>query len=130
MAYTFSTPIAEAYRENLEKTTSKEFADNFYTGWDAIELVFAVKGVSDLLKTDMSDIAKSVATKEVLGDNEFYDVLEKSIKNDKPNLSDAEINETIDSAREAMDQIKSEFLQDILEDEIANARRLLDDADE
>ncbi|MBT2160027.1 fibronectin type III domain-containing protein [Zobellia barbeyronii] len=127
LTYTFSTPLLQLFREDVEQKYGKEFSDHLYKGLDAVQYIFVAKGAADLLKVNTPDIPIAVASKKAIGDDEFYRILEESIRRDKPNLPDNRVQEILDEAKSAMNKIESELSPEILDDEIAKAKKLLDD---
>ena len=130
LTYTFSAPALKLFREDVEKKYGKEFSDKLYKGLDAVEYIFVAKGAADLLKVDIPDITTVLASKNAIGEVEFYNLLEESIRADRPDLPDNKIQEILDDAKVAMDKLESEISSELLESELAKIRRLLDDTDE
>ncbi|MBA6315423.1 hypothetical protein FLV31_11640 [Cellulophaga baltica] len=125
LAYTFSTPVAKLFREDLEKKYGKEFSDNFYNNWDKIQFIFLAKGAHDALKPNLSSVTKTIAAKETIGDDSFFKLLENNIRKNNPDVPDEKVIEMIDDAKLALDKLKSEIPTNDLNIEIEKAKVLL-----
>jgi hypothetical protein len=126
LVYTFSDPIAQRFKGELAESTSDEFAEYAYTLWDGMGLVFQVKGAYDLTQIHKDAFAKGIAAKNVIGEDQFYNALENSIRKNNPGLSGDEVEKIIEDAKNTLGQIESELPIELLDQEVANARRILD----
>ncbi|WP_227021022.1 fibronectin type III domain-containing protein [Arenibacter algicola] len=127
LTYTFSTPVLKLFREDVEKKYGKDFSDNLYQNLDRIQFIFLAKGASDLLKTTPKNVAASIASKKVIGDDDFYKLLKDGILKDQPKLSEVKVKEIIDDAKAAMNKLESELSPELLDEEIVKAKKLLVD---
>ncbi|WP_046287384.1 fibronectin type III domain-containing protein [Zobellia galactanivorans] len=127
LTYTFSTPFLKLFREDVKKKFGEKISDFLYDGLDGIQFIFAAKGAADLIKTTPKNAAASIASKKVIGDDDFYKLLESGIRRDQPNLSEAKVKEIIDDVKVAMNKLESELSPKLLEEEIAKAKKLLGD---
>ena len=126
LVYAFSDPIAQKFRNELAESTSDEFAEYAYGLWEGMGLVFQVKGAYDFAKIHKDAFAKGIAAKDVIGEEQFYNALENSIRKNNPDLSGDEVEEIIKDAKKALGKIEFELPVELLDEEVANARRILD----
>ncbi|MCX2680553.1 fibronectin type III domain-containing protein [Galbibacter sp. EGI 63066] len=126
LTYTFSDPIAQNFKDEVKNFVGEEAAEYIYMGWNGVELIFAAKDLNDLSKINKQDIAKTVASKTVLGEDEFYRLLRRSIKKDRPDISDADLEKLIENTKNSIGQIETELSPELLESEISKAGQKFD----
>ncbi|MDP2542095.1 hypothetical protein CSC81_12795 [Tenacibaculum discolor] len=129
LGYTFSTPVVNLIYEKIDdKTDNKEFKDYFKSGWDAIGYVFLAKSAADITGltaiTTKRQIARGYAAIKTYGEDEFFEIFEKSLKEASAELAEEQIKAISKDVKNSIKKLEEE-IPDLINEELQTAQKIL-----